>query len=454
MLCWVGCHNSSGSGHGQGTLPVNGEKKALLDLVQRQFLWNTTVPAQVDVDAHATLPDLLEHLTAPARAMGKEQSGWSRLEKAKTSSSLSAGPGQGTGWGAIMELQGTKVFIKHAMPGSGSHRAGLGRGDEVLAAGLTAQALGQPSSSVQALLASGDFLNVFVGKAGSVRHVRVKKAGTGLVRDLAVTFDNFTYDLVPGASRPSIFQAGPNHKVGYLQLLEFQPAAEDQLRAAMRHFQQAGVTDFVLDLRYNGGGDLQTAELLCNLLRGTAANPGAVMAKLKGNANVQDQLIHFSVVPEAIHPVRIAIITTANSASASETLVNALQPYYRQNLAIVGARTYGKPVAQEHVKLPHSDWVLVLTKYRVLNAQDHGDFWKGLPDAGFLGSSCAADDDLTHALGDPTEASLHAALGWIRNGTSPNGPIPQAGSTAAAVAATRTPLALPAGSNPNIPGLY
>jgi C-terminal processing protease CtpA/Prc len=120
---------------------------------------------------------------------------------------------------------------------------------------------------------SGDWKALFVGKSGSVRHVRVKKAGTGAVRDLAVTLAPYTYDLVSGATAPVVFQAGPDHKVGYVRLMEFRPEADDQLRSVMRHFQQAGVTDFILDLRYNGGGDLKTAELLCNLLRGTAAAP-------------------------------------------------------------------------------------------------------------------------------------------------------------------------------------
>jgi C-terminal processing protease CtpA/Prc len=460
MVCLVGCHQSSSPGDGQQAHVAQSEKQVLLDLVQRQYLWNHTVPSPGNLDAHATLPGLLDYLTAPARAQGKDKIGWTRLEKKATgpaSASLAAGSVQAMGLGAGMDTRGSGVFITYILPGSGSHTAGLGRGDELLAAALTAPELHLPSSAVQALLASGNWQTLLEGNPGDVRHLRVRKAGTGVVQDLSVTFSWFSYDLVPGASAPVVLQAGVGHKVGYVLLGEFADPAEDQLRAVMAHFQQAGVTDLVLDLRYNGGGDLKTAVLLCNLLRGLAA-PGAVLCKFKGNPSVPDEISRFQALPEAIQPVKIAVIATGRTASASEMVVNVLQPYYHQNLAIVGGRTFGKPVAQSGLPLPNSQWLLWLTTHRVLNAQDHGDYWKGLPDRGFLGASCAAEDDLAHALGNPGEASLAAALRWIEHGTSQNGPIPMPAPGAQASAdqglTAGAPLSLPPGINPNIPGLY
>jgi len=91
----------------------------------------------------------------------------------------------------------------------------------------------------------------------------------------------------------------------------------------------------------------------------------------------------------------------------------------------VGGRTFGKPVGLLGFPLAGSDRILHLTSFKVLNALGHGDYFKGLPDAGFTGASCLAPDGLRFPLGHPSEACLEAALRWIVNGEAAWGPIPE-----------------------------
>jgi hypothetical protein len=74
----------------------------------------------------------------------------------------------------------------------------------------------------------------------------------------------------------------------------------------------------------------------------------------------------------------------------------------------VGAATCGKPVGMTVVE--YGDWTYWVITFRVLNARGEGDYFDG------LSPTCPAEDDFAHELGDPAEASLAAALHYIRHG--------------------------------------
>jgi C-terminal processing protease CtpA/Prc len=210
--------------------------------------------------------------------------------------------------------------------------------------------------------------------------------------------------------------------VGYLAFHAFLRGSEPLLRERMAQFRRERVTDLILDLRYNLGGDLETMKVLANLLC-TRDAAGTVMLRQAGNGRRPDVVTPFQPEAEAPYPLKLACIVSEQSASASEALINALLPSYQGNLAMVGRRTAGKPVVCSLVPIPGTDLTLVLVTARALNAQGQGDYWDGLPFAGFLGATCAAADNLAHAPGDPREASTRAALDWIQSGGSALGPV-------------------------------
>jgi len=243
--------------------------------------------------------------------------------------------------------------------------------------------------------------------------------------------------------------------VGYLQLREFRIPAENLLRTAFGQFHGAGVTDLIVDLRYNGGGTMNTAQVFANLMH-AGHRPGEVMIQYRSSAQNRagDQTIRFSAEPHAMHPGKIAFIVSGKTFSASEALVNVLLPYYHGNVALVGERTGGKPVATARLPIPDSAWEMDLVKYRIHNASGLGDYFRGLPYLGFAGSTCQAEDDLRHAPGDPAEASTAAALRWIAHGTSAHGPIAPAAVSAAVQSAAPAQVFALSGKDPFRPGLF
>jgi hypothetical protein len=174
-----------------------------------------------------------------------------------------------------------------------------------------------------------------------------------------------------------------------------------------------------VDLRYNGGGLVSTAETLANLARAGGAGQPMFRYDFNDHHPEKDQTRTFRSEAAAIAADRVAFITTQRSASASELVPNVLEPYLP--VALVGGTTYGKPVGQVPWDLAACDLAFYLVSFRLANAQGDADYYAGLPDAGghFSGPLCPAVDDLAHAFGDPAEASVSVALQWLDSGACP-----------------------------------
>ncbi|HEY6105419.1 MAG TPA: S41 family peptidase, partial [Anaeromyxobacteraceae bacterium] len=381
------------------------------------YLFPELLPAQVDPAAFATATDLLDALTAGARALGRDRY-WSYLTTIQAADQL-FGQGQAVGFGVSLLLRGSQLFVAQVFAGSAAADAGFIRGDEILALGDTATTL-VPAAD---LIGAGT-LGAALGPSqiGVTRVFQVLPAappgGAAVLRTAAKSV--FSLDPVPAYAVVGRTSLPP---AGYVNLRTFIRPAETRLRQAFLAFQEAGVTDVLVDLRYNGGGLLSTAELLADLLGGGRA--GQTMYRLS-NAPAKSALdvtATFAVQPEQVNPARIAFLTTGASASASELVPNALEPY--KPLALVGARTYGKPVGQRGFEIAGCPSLLFLVSFQLRNAQGDGDYFGGLPDAAgaFSGPLCPAEDDLLHAQGDPAEASTAAALSWLETGTRPSPPV-------------------------------
>jgi hypothetical protein len=111
--------------------------------------------------------------------------------------------------------------------------------------------------------------------------------------------------------------------------------------------------------------------------------------------------------------VRIAFLTTAASASASEININAMSAW--AEVAIVGDDTYGKPVGQLAFDLANActDRLRLIT-FKTANANGVSDYYAGL--ASSMRFACAADDTLGAPMGDPADSLTQAALQWINTG--------------------------------------
>ncbi|OZV68128.1 S41 family peptidase [Winogradskyella aurantia] len=141
-----------------------------------------------------------------------------------------------------------------------------------------------------------------------------------------------------------------NMSIGYLMYNGFNNNFENQLNAAFAEFAAAGVDELVLDLRYNGGGSVQTAVNLGSMVTGQFS--GEVFSRLFYNENLQNNNVDylFSTSIEgggainSLNLSRVYVLTTnLRTASASELVINSLRPYI--DVVVVGENTVGKTQA-------------------------------------------------------------------------------------------------------------
>jgi len=132
-----------------------------------------------------------------------------------------------------------------------------------------------------------------------------------------------------------------------------------------------------------------------------------------------DQGAVFAELPQSMAPIRIAFITTGGTASASELVINGLAPYIE--VVLVGEDTLGKAVGQyafdqnQLSEYAECDTRLRLVAFEIVNGEGDGGYYTGLVDSGRF-TLCPAADDVTRDWGDPLEASVTTALGWLNQG--------------------------------------
>lgn len=136
-------------------------------------------------------------------------------------------------------------------------------------------------------------------------------------------------------------------KIGYLMYNRFLNEFDEQLNNAFGELNAAGVTDLVLDLRYNAGGSVNTARLLSSMIYGT--NTNQVFLRDRWNDKLQDQLgdtDYFAATTgsgssiNTLNLNRLYVLTTRGTASSSELVINGLNPYI--DVFLIGRTTRGK----------------------------------------------------------------------------------------------------------------
>lgn len=241
-----------------------------------------------------------------------------------------------------------------------------------------------------------------------------------------VTYSSTKKDMIINSVTAATVLDLPSGKTGYLCFETFIEPSEDELNAAFADFKANNISDLIIDLRYNGGGYMNIAQQLASLVL-EKADTTKVCYKLKYNSTVSadwDESFNFVKTVSPLGLDRVVFITTRNSASASEVVINSLEPYIQ--VYLVGDTTHGKPAGmnlwgfpfpRSSTDQPDYKYVFAPITFEYVNSIDFGGFYEGMePDV-------KAIDDITHDFGDPEEASLKAAIA-ILSGTkaAPAGP--------------------------------
>ncbi len=142
-------------------------------------------------------------------------------------------------------------------------------------------------------------------------------------------------------------------KIGYIMYNSFVANFDEQLNNAFAQLKSEGVTELVLDLRYNGGGSVETAIDLSSMITGQFN--GQIFSTEQWNPDIQAQLeannperltnffnntIRTGTAINSLNLSKVYILTSGSSASASELVINGLTPYI--DVVTIGDTTTGK----------------------------------------------------------------------------------------------------------------
>lgn len=215
-------------------------------------------------------------------------------------------------------------------------------------------------------------------------------------------------------------------KVGYLTFDTHNAVSEKQLVDAIATLRDAGVSDLVLDVRYNGGGLLYVASELAYMIAGPANTAGKVFERAQvNNKTPADDPIPFRATAfgfDSPNPVRagtplptlglkrVTVLSTSGTCSASEAIINGLRGADVEVIQIGGA-TCGKPYG--FYPTPNCGTTYFSIEFKGVNHKGFGDFADG------FAPTCAVSDDLSRPVGDPAEGMLAAALAYRTNNACP-----------------------------------
>lgn len=224
--------------------------------------------------------------------------------------------------------------------------------------------------------------------------------------------------------------ASGSKRVGYLVYNHFSTGPTDNsheydndLRSAFRYFESQQVNEFILDLRYNNGGLLSCAELLCTMLAPASAL-GQELGYLEFSERFDPQLVPFTLNSGLIgnganlNLNTLYVLTGSQTASASEMVINCLAPY--MDVVIIGGTTVGKNMGSRNFSNPGQMITMNPIVCKIYNSEGKSDYESGFQPA-YSGYVVNEMSDMSRFLpfGDTNEALLSTALGAIGGSMQP-----------------------------------
>lgn len=312
-------------------------------------------------------------------------------------------------------------YVEYILPDSPAELAGLKRGDVFHAVNgveLSEDNFAELLYSTESITMSlGDFISITEGVVSNGQRISMSKV------DLSENpvFLTKTFDVA-------------GQKVGYLVYNQFIGTFHSELNAAIGQLNAEGVNEMILDLRYNSGGLTTTSQILASMLY-SSARVSDVFGSIRYNELLSDfnrELNFYESVPilnkdnetigeETMNRLdlnRLFILTGDATASASELVISALQPY--MDVIVIGNQTVGKNVGSTIVydspdfsknnRNPTHRYVMLPIISELSNAAD-ADYSSGLVPAVLVD-----EKDLIASLkplGDVEEALLVEAFGII-----------------------------------------
>lgn len=381
------------------------------DVLNEWYLFPDLLDNSVNQASFTSVQAFLDARVAPARAQSRDRGFTFATSITEENELINSGASAGFGIRLAYDTTANRVFLLEAFENGPGFGAGMDRGTELLAIGTdtsnfelvsSLMSSGGPQAVVDALGPSDP---------GVARVLRFRQV-SGNVIETTVTKATFSLDPISDRYGALILDDG-GKQVGYLNLRTFIVGdAADQLRDAFQLFNTNGVTELIIDFRYNGGGLVSVANTFGDLLG--EGRVGQVWSRtvLRESKSSENETRNFANEVQSLQATKIAFIGTGNTASASELVINSMLPYLgTDDVALIGRNTSGKPVGQFGFDLAECDLRIRAVTFQTVNANDEGDYFTGL--ASVMPNTCQAGDNILQPLGDPREASIATALDFL-----------------------------------------
>ncbi|GAB2981936.1 S41 family peptidase [Mucilaginibacter puniceus] len=325
----------------------------------------------------------------------------------------------------------TDLRIKYVYAGSPAAAKGIKRGYQIT------KINGQTNLTYDNGGATTQFVVNAMFNSSTVSMTLKRPDNTTFDVDLAVANYNVNPVIIY-----KVIDLGGGKKVGYIVFNSFvtEDVAKPKLQEAFNSFTANGITDLVVDLRYNGGGYVSTAEYLSNLIV-PAGKTGSAMyttyfndklaagkASILANQIRKDpttgrtyNYAQFDYTPDTENFAKegslnitgkVFFIVSGNTASSSELLINNLRPH--MNVQLIGTKTYGKPVGFFDIQI--NKYELYVPQFVTKNSAGQGDYFDGMLPGSINYPGIMDYDDVTKEFGDPTEGLLAHALNFVKTG--------------------------------------
>lgn len=401
------------------------EKLWVRSWIDDLYLWYHEVPA-ADITQFSDAVAYFDQEKTPAKtASGKDKdqfhftigtADWVAMSQSGVEA------GYGVQWALLASRPPRSLLVAYTQPSSPAAAAGLDRGARILSIDNVDL---QNGSDV-------DTLNngLFPANLGEKHTFVVVDRGATTPR--TVTLTSASIDLVPVQNVGTL--PAPNDKVGYFLFTDHIATAEKELVDAITLLRGKGITDLILDMRYNGGGYLDIASELAYMIAGPTATAGKTFEKLSFNDKhtadaVPEGFVDHSegFVPQLLaagQPLpslglsRVFVLTSSGTCSASESVMNSLAGVDVQVIQI-GETTCGKPYG--FLPADNCGTTFFAIQFQGVNNKGFGDYADGFVPGGIF-HGCTVPDDFSHTLGDPAEARVAAALAYRANPVCPAAP--------------------------------
>lgn len=313
--CGGGSSSSSSapptSGGGSGTptpTPTSGAcslsaQQDFADRVLDEWYLFPSLLQTVNRSSVSNLADYLDARVAPARAANRDRFFTYATSIAQENALINSGSSAGFGVRLSYDTANRRLFVVEAYEGTAALSAGIDRGTEITAIGTSSANL----QSVSSLFASGGSQAVVdalgPSTAGLSRVLRYVQPG-GATQERTVTKTEFALDPVSDRYGLVILNDG-GRRIGYINLRTFIISdAAAQLRTAFGQLAAQGVTELIIDLRYNGGGLVSVADTFGDLMGGGRVGQVWSREVLRASKSSENSTRLFQTEANAIPPPR------------------------------------------------------------------------------------------------------------------------------------------------------